>query len=334
VGYNGDRALSTYVIVDLQNLAMRVRYGVRAPDFNAQVGLAMHIIFASIKKVWNDFNATHLVCCLESRSWRRDFYPAYKAHRRVASSQRSVAEVEEDRVFFEALDDFIKFVSTRTNATLLKAPQAEADDLIARWIQLHPGDEHVIVSTDSDFQQLLAPNVKIYDGISALLYTIEGIYDKDGHLANNKRGEPLPLPHPEWLLFEKCIRGDASDNVMSAYPGVRKKRMQEAFENRHSQGYSWNNLMLSTWIDHNGDEIRVRDAYERNRILIDLTSQPKELVEIWDTCIKTSANQPAKSQIGIALLKFAAQWGLVRIEKTASDYSVCFSSSYSGVLKV
>ena len=31
------------------------------------------------------------------------------------------------------------------------------------------------------------------------------------------------LGDPEWLLFEKCMRGDTSDNVFSAYPGVRKK---------------------------------------------------------------------------------------------------------------
>ncbi len=324
--------MSTYVIVDLQNLAMRVRFGVRAPDLNSQVGLAMHIIFASIRKVWKDFNASHLVCCLESRSWRRDFYPPYKAHRRVAAGQRSVEEVEEDRVFFEALDDFISFATNRTNSTVLKAPGAEADDLIARWIQLHPSDDHVIVSTDSDFQQLLAPNVKIYDGIAALLYTHEGIFDKDGNLANNKKGETLPVPNPTWLLFEKCIRGDASDNVMSAYPGVRKKRMLEAFDNRDSKGYAWNNLMLSTWVDHNGDEIRVRDAYERNQKLVDLTQQPQELVATWDTCIRSAGNTTPKSQVGIALMKFAAQWGLVRIEKTVSDYSTCFSGAYQGPL--
>lgn len=324
--------MSTYVIVDLQNLAMRVRYGVRAPDFNAQVGLAMHIIFTSIKKVWSDFNGSHLVCCLESRSWRRDFYAPYKAHRRVAAGQRSNEELEEDRVFFEALDDFIKFASLRTNATVLKAPQAEADDLIARWIQLHPQDNHVIVSTDSDFQQLLGPNVKIYDGISALLYTHEGVFDKEGYPAT-KKGQTLGAPDPDWILFEKCIRGDPSDNVMSAFPGVRKKRMLEAFENKKTQGYAWNNLMLSTWIDHNGQEVRVKDAYERNKTLVDLSAQPKEFVDAWDSAIKEAVNQPQKLQVGVALLKFAAQWGLVRIEKTVSDYSSCFSSEYNGALK-
>lgn len=324
--------MTTHVIVDLQNLALRVRFGVRAPDLNAQVGLAMHIIFTSIKKVWNDFEGSHLVFCLESRSWRRDFYAPYKAHRRVAASQRNPDEIEEDRVFFEALDNFIEFAKTRTNATVLKAPNAEADDLIARWIQLHPQDHHVIVSTDSDFQQLLSNNVKIYDGIAALLYTSTGVFDKDGNPANNKRGEPMPVPDPEWLLFEKIVRGDASDNVMSAYPGVRKKRMLEAFENRHDQGYAWNNFMLSTWVDHNGEEVRVRDTYERNRQLVDLTAQPTAYVEVWDQFIREAANQPTKPQVGIALMKFAAQWGLVRIEKTAADYSVCFSSAYQGAL--
>ena len=108
--------------------------------------------------------------------------------------------------------------------------------------------------------------------------------------------------------------------------------MMEAFENRHSQGYAWNNFMLSTWTDHNGEEQRVRDTYERNRQLVDLTAQPSELVGVWDAHIQEAVNQPPKSQVGISLMKFAAQWGLMRIEKTAGDYSPCFSSVYQGSL--
>ena len=322
----------TYVIVDTNNLAMRVRFGTRAPDFNATVGLAMHIIFASIKKVWNDFDADHVIFGLEGRSWRRDFYQPYKAQRRELASQRTSREVEEDKVFFEAIDDLLQFLRHMTNCSVLHHPNAEADDMIARWIALHPDDQHVIVSTDSDFQQLLAPNVKIYNGISALLYTIEGIWDKDGNLAKNSKGEQLPIPDPNWLLFEKIIRGDASDNVMSAFPGVRKKKLEEAFDNRQAQGYSWNNLMLSTWTDHNGQEVRVKDAYERNRVLIDLHAQPSELVAKFDEAIVQSVNRPPRSQVGIALLKFVNQWGLVKIERAAGDYSPCFSSQYSGPL--
>ena len=52
------------------------------------------------------------------------------------------------------------------------------------------------------------------------------------------------------ILFEKCMRGDPTDNVFSAYPGVRAKGsknkvgLQEAFEDMDKRGFNWNNLML------------------------------------------------------------------------------------------
>jgi 5'-3' exonuclease len=324
--------MTTYVIVDTSNLALRVRFGTRAPDFDTTIGLAMHIIFSSIRMVWNQFQADHTVFALEGRSWRKDYYQPYKANRRELAAARTEAEVEEDQQFFAALNSLTDFLRDKTNATVLRDPNGEADDMIARWIALHPDDQHVIVSTDSDFLQLLAPNVKIYNGIAGLLYTDLGVWDKNGNAAVNKKGEPLGVPNPQWLLFEKVMRGDDSDNVMSAYPGVRKKRLLEAFDNRHEQGYAWNNLMLSRWSDHHGHEIRVKDAYERNLTLIDLTAQPSELKQQFDHNIKQTVNQPSHQQIGFGLMKFASQWGLVKIQQSAQDYSACLSKSYQGPL--
>jgi 5'-3' exonuclease len=304
----------------------------RAPDMNATIGLAIHIMFNSIRQVWKQFDATACIFALEGRSWRKDFYQPYKANRRQTAAARTPQEVEDDNLFFDALNDLIAFLRDKTNATVLRDPHAEADDMIARFIALHPDDNHVIVSTDSDFLQLLAPNVRIYNGISGLLYTNTGIWDKDGNAALNKKGEPLGIPNPQWLLFEKCMRGDDSDNVMSAYPGVRKKKLQEAFDNRHEQGFAWNNLMLSKWTDHQGHEIRVKDAYERNRGLIDLAAQPQQFKDQFDQTIRSTVNQPHKSQIGFNLIKFANSWGLVRIEQHAQDYSPCLSKPYSGHL--
>ena len=62
--------MATYLLIDTQNLFLRVRFGVRAPDLETQIGLALHTIFTSIKKVWNQFEGTHTVFCLEGRSWR------------------------------------------------------------------------------------------------------------------------------------------------------------------------------------------------------------------------------------------------------------------------
>lgn len=324
--------MATFILIDTLNLAMRVRYGMRAPDMDSMVGMAIHVMFNAIKKVWNQFDADHCVFLLEGRSWRKDAYAPYKANRKVSAAARPPEEVADDAQFFVAIDDFVKFLSEKTNASVIRHANAEADDLIARFIHLHPDDNHVIVSTDSDFMQLLAPNVKIYNGIAGLLYTTSGVYDKNGDVATDKKGEPILVPNPEYMLFEKCMRGDDSDNVMSAYPGVRKKRLQEAFENRHMQGYAWNNLMLSSWTDHVGIQMRVKDAYERNRMLIDLQAQPDYLKEEFDTCIQQTVNMPTKRDIGFHLLKFANQWGLVRIEQHASDYTTCLSKSYVGHL--
>lgn len=300
---------------------------------DTMVGLAIHVMFNAVKKVWNQFDGSNCVFCLEGRSWRKDAYTPYKANRKELAATRSPEEVADDAQFFAAIDDFVRFLSEKTNATVIRHPNAEADDLIARWIHLHPDDDHVIVSTDSDFLQLLRDNVKIYNGIAGLLYTTSGVYDKNGDVATDKTGAPMVVPHPEYMLFEKCIRGDDSDNVMSAYPGVRKKRLQAAFENRHDQGYAWNNLMLSTWQDHLGNQIRVKDAYERNRMLIDLQAQPDYLKEQFDACIKQTVNVPTNRDIGFHLLRFANKWGLVRIEQHAADYTPCLSKAYEGVLK-
>jgi 5'-3' exonuclease len=324
--------MATYIILDTQNLFMRVRFGIKAPDIDSQVGMALHIILNSVKKVWNGFDATHTVFCLEGRSWRKDVYPPYKANRKAAQLARSPKEVEEDTVFFEIMDQFVQFLRSKTNCTVLQHPNAEADDMIARWIQLHPEDQHVIISTDGDFQQLISANVKIYNGIAGLLYTHEGVYDKDGNLAQGKKNQPIEVPKPEWLLFEKCMRGDASDNVMSAFPGVRTKKLLEVFEDRNNKGYVWNNVMLSKWNDHDGIEHRVRDDYERNRLLIDLTMQPPDLIDKFDARMIDSVNQPPKTQVGVSLMRFCNLHGLVRIEKQTAEYSPCFSAAYRGPL--
>ena len=47
----------------------------------------------------------------------------------------------------------------RLTVLLCNIKQLEADDLIAGWVQAHPNDNHVIISTDGDFAQLIAPNV-------------------------------------------------------------------------------------------------------------------------------------------------------------------------------
>ena len=325
----------TYILVDTANTFFRARHVING-DADIKLGMAFHITLNSIKKAWQDFGGTHVVFCLEGRSWRKDHYKPYKAQRAASRAAHTEREAEEEKVFWEAFDTFKEFVTEKTNCTVLQNSRLEADDLIAGWIQTHPNDKHVIISTDTDFVQLIAPNVKQYNGVMETIITHEGIFDAKGkRVIDKKTQEPKAIPDPQWLLFEKCMRGDTSDNVFSAYPGVREKGtknkvgLREAYGDRDSKGYAWNNLMLQRWSDHNGEEHRVLDDYERNRVLIDLSAQPAEIKTIITETIATatSANKNI-SQVGIRLIKFCNLYDLKKISDQAQAYAEPLNARY------
>ena len=325
----------TYILVDTANTFFRARHVING-DADIKLGMAFHITLNSIKKAWQDFGGSHVVFCLEGRSWRKDHYKPYKAQRAASRAAHTEREAEEEKVFWEAFDTFKEFVTEKTNCTVLQNSRLEADDLIAGWIQSHPNDKHVIISTDTDFVQLIAPNVKQYNGVMETTITHEGIFDAKGkRVIDKKTQEPKAIPDPQWLLFEKCMRGDTSDNVFSAYPGVREKGtknkvgLREAYGDRDSKGYNWNNMMLQRWTDHNGEEHRVLDDYERNRVLIDLSAQPTEIKTIIAETIATatSANKNI-SQVGIRLIKFCNLYDLKKISDQAQAYAEPLNARY------
>jgi len=326
----------TYILVDTANTFFRARHVING-DADIKLGMAFHITLNSIRKAWQQFEGSHVIFCLEGRSWRKDYYTPYKAQRAAQRAAHTEKEADEEKIFWEAFDTFKDFITDKTNCTVLQNPRLEADDLIAGWIQSHPNDKHVIISTDTDFVQLIAPNVTQYNGVMETTITHKGIFDDKGKpVIDKKTQEPKPAPNPEWLLFEKCMRGDTSDNVFSAYPGVRTKGtskkvgLTEAFEDRNSKGYAWNNLMLQRWSDHNGIEHRVLEDYERNRRLIDLTHQPDDIKEIITNTISTAtAEQKNVSQVGIRLIKFCNLWDLKKIADQAQSYAEPLNARYT-----
>jgi len=325
--------MTTYVLVDTLNTFFRARHVVRG-DIDTKVGMALHITLNSVKKAWQDFDADHVVFCLEGRSWRKDFYEPYKRNRKETRDAMTPVQAEEDKVFFEIFDEFKNFIDTKTNCTVIQNSVLEADDLIAGWVQSHPNDNHIIISTDGDFAQLIAPNVKQYNGVSNTTITHEGYFtDKGDRVIDKKTKEPKPAPEPDFMLFEKCMRGDTSDNVFSAYPGVRKKGTKnkvgliEAYEDKGTKGYNWNNMMLQRWTDHEGDEHRVLDDYTRNVTLCDLTAQPTDIREIINNTI-AEVEPKEISQVGMRLMKFCAKWDMQRIADQAATFAEPLQARY------
>ena len=325
----------TYILVDTANTFFRARHAMRG-DAHEKVGMSLHVILSSIRKAWADFDGKHVVFCLEGRSWRKDYYEPYKRNRSDARAAHSVREAEEEKLFWETFDVFKEYINEKTNCSVLRHPNLEADDLIAGWIAAHPNDNHVIISTDGDFAQLIAPNVKQYNGVMNMTITHEGYFDDKGKpIKDKKTGEIKPAPEPEWQLFKKCMRGDTSDNVFSAYPGVREKGtknkvgLQEAFADRNSKGWAWNNLMLQRWTDHEGKEHRVLEDYNRNIVLCDLQAQPDDVkLQIVETIQAEIDKEKNISQVGIRLMKFCGQHDLVKVSEQIQSYAEPLNARY------
>ena len=326
----------THLLVDTANTFFRARHVIRG-NTSEKIGMAIHIIMNSVKKAWTDFDGSHLVFCLEGKSWRKDHYAPYKRNRKELFEAMTEKEKEENKVFWECYDDFTDFLKTKTNATVLQNARAEADDLIARWIDKHPNDKHVIISTDKDLNQLINENVKQYNGVTEQTITHEGWFDSKGNeVIDKKTKEPKGAPDIEWIIFEKSMRGDPSDNIFSAYPGVRKKSTKnkigllEAFADRQAKGYTWNNLMLTKWVDHDGKEHRVIDDYERNKLLVDLHAQPEAIVEELDqTIAQAKAENKNISQVGVRFMRFCGKYDLNKISEQAQLYIEPFNARLS-----
>lgn len=337
-----------YLIIDLANLFYRARHVVQGDPYTKS-GLALHAIFRSIRKMWRVHNGAHVVFCLEGKSWRFDIHPKYKANRQVSDLLITAREREENQVFSETFAELMEFLTTKTNATILQKDRVEGDDFIARWVQMHPDDDHIIISGDSDFFQLLSSNVEIYDGVKDIRITTAAVIDDDGNnlvfsLKSDgklKTGKPITddnpfTPEDDWwkrALFMKCMRGDAGDNIFSAYPKVRETKLKAAWVDRIDRGFDWNNIMLQTWTDYNENDepitVRVLDKFKFNTSLIDLTAQPDDIKDLMDSIIVEQVQKDKITNVGIHFLRFCDKNGLVNIGKESASHAVYLNAPYS-----
>jgi 5'-3' exonuclease len=321
-----------------------------ALGIDTAIGMSLHLILNSMKKEYTKWKGDHCVFFTEGRSWRKDVYPDYKGDRKLKFAQQTPKEQEDHHILVEAFDDLVGYLRDKTNITVLQNPTAEADDMIALFIEAHPDDKHILISSDSDFFQLLKfPNVTLYDPVKDLEIRQDGVFDDDGNRlsfkltsdAKIKAGpkDPNFVCEHEWYnyaLFLKCVRGDKTDNIFSAYPGVREKGskttvgIREAFEDREKKGYNWNNFMLQKFINYDGSERVVKNEYEFNKKLIDLSEIPGEIKL---SCLQIIAEIAGAKiipavEIGHNFMKFCGRWDLKKIADTHINFMPMLKDRY------
>lgn len=296
--------MKRFLVFDISNVLYRTFFAHKGEDDQTLAGLAHHKALTTLNKYFKAFRPDKIFMTFDRPNWRKIYtksedcytWRKYKGHRRQDMTQ---AQKEKYELFMEHLSDFEEMMRKHTSVICLASEGLEADDLMAGVAQRF-GDEEdyeiILVSTDKDLIQLLrGKNVRLINPENGKDRTLE---DWDNSA--------------DYFIFEKCFRGDSGDNVQSAYPRLRTAKIKKAFEDP----FFCVNLMNETWTNENGDEVLVKNLFEENKLLMDLTAQPDIIRDKMDTCIDEGIMNPG-SYSHFHFLKFCGKYELKKISEQA-----------------
>jgi 5'-3' exonuclease len=248
------------VIVDFNGIAIGSIMGQLNRGESLTGGLVKHIILNNLRMYRVKYPETeygNMVIACDSRSWRKDVYPEYKAARKTKRDTDKYDWVALYAFIDETLDDL------RENFpyAVIKIEKAEADDIIGA-LAIHKsapiiGEDVVIISADKDFIQLQ----KLGNVIQFSPMFQKMIVEKN----------------PEKYIFDHIMKGDASDGV----PNVLSP--DNSFTDKIRQTPMRKTLIHEWWNNrHKLKEVMPTEAYRnymRNREMIDLERTPDNIKE-------------------------------------------------------
>ena len=219
-----------------------------------------HMILNSIRmynKKHRDEYGEVVICADGMNTWRKEFFPEYKAHRKKNREESDQDWNEIFRILHTVRDEIRDYLPYK----VVHMEGVEADDIIGTLTmqtQEFGMDEPVmIISSDKDFIQLQKyKNVKQWSPIQKKFVT-----DKN----------------PRTYLFNHIMRGDSGDgvpNVLSADDTFISENSQTPL--RQTRIDNW--LENSDNLREHMDEDTYRN-YQRNKKLIDLTDIPDNIQE-------------------------------------------------------
>ena len=219
-----------------------------------------HMILNSIRmynKKHRDEYGQVVICADGMNTWRKEFFPEYKAHRKKNREESDQDWNEIFRILHTVRDEIRDYLPYK----VVHMEGVEADDIIGTLTmqtQEFGMDEPVmIISSDKDFIQLQKyKNVKQWSPIQKKFVT-----DKN----------------PRTYLFNHIMRGDSGDgvpNVLSADDTFISENSQTPL--RQTRIDNW--LENSDNLREHMDEDTYRN-YQRNKKLIDLTDIPDNIQE-------------------------------------------------------
>lgn len=206
-------------------------------------------------KKYRDEYGQMVICADGMNTWRRDFFPNYKANRRKNREESDQDWTEIFRILHLVRDE----IKENLPYKVIHIDGCEADDIIATLtMQTQEFGMHepvMIVSSDKDFIQLQRfNNVKQFSPIQKKMVT-----------------DANPITY----LWNHVFRGDSGDGVPNVLSG------DDTFVSEEKQT-PLRQTRIDDWI-HNAERLRevmpeeLYRNYQRNKKLIDLTEIPEDV---------------------------------------------------------
>ena len=215
-----------------------------------------HLVLNSIRSYRNKYKNKYgeiVICTDFHSSWRKEVFPFYKAHRKVAREKQKTEKGMDWSALFDTISKIIVEIDTFFPYKVIRVEHAEGDDVIAVLSRAFK-EKSLIVSSDKDFSQLykykwvrqFSPmKQKMINGIDPIEYLKE-------HIIRGDKGDGIP----NILSADDCIV-----NGVRQKPISKKKVANWLVQDPHD----FNDEMKSGWI--------------RNKILIDFDLIPKKITE-------------------------------------------------------
>ena len=243
------------ILIDYNQIALASVIIQKLNDEN----MIRHMILNSIRmynKKYRDDYGQMVICCDGPNTWRREYFPEYKANRKKGRDDSGLDWNEIFRILNLVRDE----ISTNLPYKVLHLDGCEADDIIGTLVletQEFGKDEPVkIVSSDKDFIQLQRfKNVSQFSPIQK-----KEVKDKN----------------PRTYLFNHIIKGDSGDGV----PNV--KSADNTFVEEGLRQTPIRAKQIEEWLDNSEKLSEIMDSeiyrnYQRNKTLIDLNEIPENV---------------------------------------------------------
>ena len=241
------------------------------------------------KKFFREYG--ELVICEDGgASWRRQFFPLYKAKRRADRKENA----EQWDRFYDIINRIRAEVAEHFPYRNMLVPACEADDIIAYLVkECAPTEKILILSGDKDFGQLLIhKNVEQYAPLQKKFITVD---------------------NPQQFLLEHIVRGDSSDGVPNILSDddcfmAEDKRQKPITQKRMDE-------ILKEYADTGKVSDKYAANWNRNNTLINLLNIPSE----YESKIQSEWNKPFTPSRA-KILNYMIEKGLRNLIEDIGDF--------------